>query len=190
MMGKKRKMTGCVILGCLAALLHLPSCSSCEAEKGPSGAAIQAYGGGGPNTAVSGQPARQRIKAPPKRRPARQVRVTVVRGMQIPDKDPTPLTGLSDPYVRLDYDGASHRTGEVKNSSSPSWGDSFVFSVREGGVLMLTLMDGDAYPKPDDQIGVSSETMPRLFPGESKEMRVMFGGGSNGIVLLRLEGLR
>jgi Ca2+-dependent lipid-binding protein len=115
---------------------------------------------------------------------ASQVKLTVLRGTNIPDNDPGP--GHTDAYVIIDYEGDRHKTA-VRETASPEWGDSFVLDTRPGGVLKLTLMDSDLVS--DDTLGVASQRLPTVRPGQTREFKMTFQGAKGGEVHLMVEGM-
>ena len=168
----------CVLV--VAAGLVLGACSG---PKPPSEAAIQAYakrklGAGTTSTGAAPTPAKKAW--------ATRVKLTVEKGEKIPDVDAF-LAGDTDPYVIVEYEGARHKTSQVQGSSEPTWGDSFVLDVREGGMLSLTLMDAEVTS--DQKIGVAAAPLPPVTVGEKKRFQVKFSDGKRGVVTLVVEGL-
>jgi hypothetical protein len=115
---------------------------------------------------------------------AKRVQITVVDGKDLPDLDDGP--GVTDAYVILEYDGARQKTS-VNASQAPKWGDSFVFEIRRGATLSVTVMDED--PLSDEKIGVTTVSLPKIRVAEEKMLDVLFRDGDNGKVRLKLVGL-
>lgn len=118
---------------------------------------------------------------------ARRVQVTVERGVDLYDSDTGP--GETDAYVVLDYEGHRFESSVVEGELNPVWGDSFVFDVRPGGVLTVSLLDEDTLAS-DDKLGIVSQPIEPLSIGESQELWLSFRGGEMGKVLLTVTGIR
>ncbi|MCB9726955.1 MAG: hypothetical protein H6744_06205 [Deltaproteobacteria bacterium] len=114
-----------------------------------------------------------------------RVRVTALDGVGIPDADDGP--GETDAYLVIEHEGQRFETAVAPASDPAVWGDSVIFDARPGAGLMVTLMDEDTGI--DERLGVMSEPMPRLGPGEKRELSLSFRGGEGGVVRLQLEGL-
>jgi hypothetical protein len=162
---------------------------ACSAKRGPSDEAIRAYGvwkaSEGAGEADEKSAANKTPEARAKKGYATQVKLTVVRGADIPDNDPGP--GHTDAYVIVEYEGDRHKTA-IRSSESPRWGDHFILDTRPGGVLKVTLMDDDLVS--DDNLGVASQQLPTVRPGQTQEFKMVFHGGQGGEVHLSVLGLQ
>lgn len=185
--------------------------TACSETPGPSAAAINAYvereagpdpgvragtptvvaanaGGATGTDEVTKEPV---IPAAPQTVPrapvARRVQVTIERGVDLYDSDSGP--GETDAYVVLDYEGHRFESSVVEGELNPVWGDSFVFDVRPGGVLTVSLLDEDTLAS-DDKLGIVSQPIEALSIGESQELWLSFRGGEMGKVLLTITGIR
>jgi hypothetical protein len=117
---------------------------------------------------------------------ARRVAITVERASGLPDLDVGP--GETDPYVILEYEGQRHRSSVVEGELDPVWGDTFIFDVRPGGVLVVKLMDEDSLAS-DEQIGTVSHVLPELRIGETRTLMPTFRNGEGGTLELTLTGM-
>jgi hypothetical protein len=117
---------------------------------------------------------------------ARRLALTVERGTGLPDLDVGP--GTTDPYLVLEYEGQRYRTSVIEGDLEPVWGDTFIFDVRPGGVLVAKLMDEDSLAS-DEQLGTLSETLPDLRIGETRRLTLAFRNGDGGKVSLTLTGV-
>ena len=117
---------------------------------------------------------------------ARRVAVTVERASGLPDLDSGP--GETDPYVALDYEGQRFRSSVVEGELDPVWGDTFIFDVRTGGVLVVKLMDEDSLSS-DEQVGTQSQVLPDLQVGQTTSLSLSFRNGEGGTLTLTLTGM-
>ncbi len=117
---------------------------------------------------------------------ARRVAVTVERASGLPDLDSGP--GETDPYVALDYEGQRFRSSVVEGEIDPVWGDTFIFDVRTGGVLVVKLMDEDSLSS-DEQVGTQSQVLPDLQVGQTTALSLSFRNGEGGTLTLTLTGM-
>lgn len=176
-------------------LALLASLVGCKGADGPSAAAVDDYlarQGVAPSGAVvegegeGGVEGGGLAVALPAAAPtATRIALTVDRGWDIPDTDPGP--GDTDAYVIVEYEGHRHETSIVSGSLEPVWGDSFVFDLRPGGVLTLTLMDDDTFG--DERLGVVSEPLPIIAIGERRVLEFAFRSGEMGRVQITVTGL-
>jgi len=155
--------------------------AACPGDDGPSEAAKKAYVNQktghevGPDASAPVAPV------------ARRLRLTVVSGSKLYDADDGP--GVIDPYVVIDHDGEKYKTSVVHGSQDPTWGDTFVMTVRKGDIISVTLMDRDGMLSSDEKLGVQAVTLPSLRVGETQEIDVAYRGGEYGTVKLKLVGL-
>jgi hypothetical protein len=178
------------LLGLVAALATLPI-AACGGKAAPSDEAVNAYldrnGLALPDVVAAAGEAASSADADPALGPiARRVAITVESGKGLPDLDSGP--GETDPYVILEYEGQRHRTSVVEGDLEPIWGDTFIFDVTPGGVLVVKLMDEDALSS-DELIGTISMPLPAIRVGESAPLEVSFRQGQGGTVLMTLTGM-
>ena len=153
---------------------------ACKGDSGPSDAALKQY-------VERHKPAPDAAVAPPKARAASRIRVTVVKGTGLPDTDDGP--GETDPYVKLEYEGERYKTSVAEGTLEPVWGDSFIIDFRDQGVLTVTLMDHDSFPSADEKLGVRTEPIDAIAPGEKRSLELKFREGKQGTLTLELQGL-
>lgn len=171
-------------VSCKAAVVLALLLIACTSKAGPNDEAMTAYlerHGLGDVAVGSGADASGGGKSI-----ARRVAVTVERAAGLPDLDTGP--GETDPYVELDYEGQRHRTSVVEGSLAPTWGDTFIFDTRPGGVLVVKLVDEDSLSS-DEQIGTVSQVMPELAVGETRALELAFRNGQGGTLSLTLTGM-
>ena len=170
-------------------LVLVAGLGACSQPSGPSDEAIQRYTadraarGADAGAAVANGVAHLPV-AP---EAGARVRVTAVGGEGLPDADDGP--GETDAYLILEYDGERHKTSVAESSLTPTWGDSFELIVRPSESLVITLMDRDGALSSDEKLGVHTEPLPLLKPGEKKIVTVAFRNGEQGTITLELEGL-
>lgn len=150
--------------------------ASCAPAPGPSPEALARY---------AERKATQTATAPEGPAAPTRVRITAVDGVGIPDWDDGP--GGTDPYLIIEHEGQRFETIVAVGEDPAIWGDTVIFESRPGAGLMVTLMDDDTGI--DERIGVLSEPMPQVAPGETKELTLRYRGGDGGVVRLRIEGL-
>lgn len=150
--------------------------AACAAEPGPTPEALARY---------VERKAAQAAAAPEGSPAPTRVRIVAVDGTGIPDYDDGP--GGTDAYLIIEHEGQRFETTVAADDDPAVWGDSVIFESRPGAGLMVTLMDDDTGI--DERIGVLSEPMPRVAPGEVKEIVLRYGDGARGVVRLRVEGL-
>jgi hypothetical protein len=159
-----------------ALVLVWSSLAACGAEPGPTPEAIARYAERSAAEAPAG----------PAEIPALiRVRITAIDAADIPDSDDGP--GETDPYLVIEHEGQRFETTVAVGDAPAVWGDSVIFDSRPGAGLMVTLMDDDTGL--DERLGVLSEPMPRISPGESQEIVLRYRDGAGGVVRLRVEGL-
>ena len=99
------------------------------------------------------------------------------------------MAGGPDPYVIVDYEGQRHQTAHIQGAHHPTWGDSFLIDLQEGGMLTVRVMDKDAFPAKDDLIGSDVVAIPRVNVGKKAAFEVKLNQGTHGTVQLEVTGL-
>jgi len=97
--------------------------------------------------------------------------VTVERADGLKDRD---KIGKSDPYMKVDFGGSSHKTKTVKNNLAPEWNETFEFHLDPNAKKELLLKVKDSDIGFDDTIGeaiVNPMDLPH-YSGEEKKLRV------------------
>lgn len=92
------------------------------------------------------------LKARKKGEAAKMIfRVTIVRAEHLPAMD---LSGLSDPFCKLSYDGKTQKSGVVRESLDPEWNESFDFEFKPDLTLKVDVYDWDLIGSNDYMGGV------------------------------------
>lgn len=123
----------------------------------------------------------------PKPKPATRVRITVIGATGLPDLDDGP--GVTDPYVKLEYEGQRLKTSIAEGNLEPTWGDSFLIDIKPGAIMQTHLMDHDSLGS-DETLGVLSIELPKVAPGEKETLSLAYREGTHGTVTLEVEGVR
>lgn len=177
------------LLGLAAlALAFGPLASACGGRASPSDEAVSAWldRSGLPPLAPSQNTTRPSSTDLGDAPVARRMAITVESASGLPDMDAGP--GVTDPYVILEYEGQRQRTSVIEGSLEPIWGDTFIFDVSPGGVLVVKLMDEDALSS-DELIGTVSVPLPAVLVGESTPLELTFRKGEGGTLRMTLTGM-
>ncbi|XP_043716121.1 synaptotagmin-5 isoform X2 [Telopea speciosissima] len=116
----------------------------------------------------------------------RKLIVTVVEGKDLIAKD---RSGNCDPYVKLQYGKALHKTRTIPHAMNPVWNQMFEFDEVGGGeYLKIKCYSEDTFG--DDNIGSARVNLEGLLEGSSRDVWVPLEKVNSGELRLKIEAVR
>ncbi|EPS60544.1 hypothetical protein M569_14258, partial [Genlisea aurea] len=115
----------------------------------------------------------------------RRIVVTVVEAKNLPAKDNNKL-GKSNPYVKLQYGKALHKTKPVTYSTNPTWNQKFEFDEEGNGeYLKIKCYTEETFS--DDMIGSARVNLEGLTEGNARDVSVPLEKAASGELRLLIE---
>ncbi|KAJ4973199.1 hypothetical protein NE237_006373 [Protea cynaroides] len=116
----------------------------------------------------------------------RKLNVTVVEGKDLIGKD---RSGNCDPYVKLQYGKALHKTRTIPQAMNPVWNQKFEFDeVGDGECLKIKCYNEDSFG--DDNIGSARVNLEGLVEGSLRDVWVPLEKVNSGELRLQIEAVR
>ncbi|KAJ6814904.1 extended synaptotagmin-1 isoform X2 [Iris pallida] len=117
-------------------------------------------------------------------RTGRKLMITVVEGKNLINK-----SGKCDPYVKLQYGKAVHRTKTILHTSNPVWNQMFDLQEIEGGeYLKIKCYTADKFG--DETIGSAQVNLEGIEEGTCRDMWVPLEKVSSGELRLQIEAVK
>ncbi|XP_010265120.1 PREDICTED: synaptotagmin-5 [Nelumbo nucifera] len=119
-------------------------------------------------------------------RTGRKLNITVVEGKDFVGKD---KFGKCDPYVKLQYGKALHKTRTIQHSMNPIWNQKFEFDEIGGGeYLKIKCYSEDTFG--DDNIGSARVNLEGLIEGSLRDVWIPLEKVNSGELRLQIEAVR
>ncbi|ONK81485.1 uncharacterized protein A4U43_C01F29630 [Asparagus officinalis] len=119
-------------------------------------------------------------------RTGRKLMVTVVEGRNLTTRD---KSGKCDPYVKLQYGKAVHRTKTISHASNPVWNQMFDLDEIGGGeYLKIKCYSADKFG--DENIGNAQVNMEGIEEGTCRDVWVPLEKVSSGELRLQIEAVK
>ncbi|KAJ4960703.1 hypothetical protein NE237_020613 [Protea cynaroides] len=116
----------------------------------------------------------------------RKLNVTVMEAKDLIAKD---RSGKCDPYVKLQYGKALHKTRAIPHAMNPVWNQKFEFDELGGGeYLMIKCYSEDTFG--DDNIGNARVNLEGLVEGSLRDVWVPLEKVNSGELRLQIEAVR
>ncbi|XP_075508656.1 uncharacterized protein LOC142545378 isoform X1 [Primulina tabacum] len=116
----------------------------------------------------------------------KKIYITVLEGKDLVVKD---KIGKSDPYVKLQYGKATHRTRSVSHTSNPIWNQKFEFDELVGGeYLKIKCYTEETFS--DESIGSARVNLEGLIKGCTRDVCIPLEKVKSGELQLQIEAVK